>query len=146
MLNLMSVFNEKENLDIFFEKHNKNKKKIFEEIYLYLGGKDFGSNKDFKDKYQELLSHENNKKKILSSGLILQIYDYDSKLHLTDKNSTFNLTIDFLKRLKVKDEEKDKTKTEYIISKAYYTYYYNVIKNRKIKIKFENNSSELIKN
>ena len=143
MLNLMSVFNEKENLDIFFEKHNKNKKKIFEEIYLYLGGKDFGSNKDFKDKYQELLSHENNKTKILSSGLILRIYDYDSKLHLTDKNSTFNLTIDFLKRLKVKDEEKNKTKTEYIISKAYYTYYYNVIKNRKIKIKFGNNSSEL---
>ena len=144
MLNLMSVFYEKENFDIFFEKYGKIKTKIFEEIYLYLGGTDYISKKDFKDKYKEILSHENNKSKVLSSGLILKIYDdVDSTLLLTDQESTFILVIDFIKKVIIKNKKNNKKQKDYIISKTYCNYYYNVIKKRKLKYKLETNNSEL---
>ena len=143
MLSLMSIFYEQENLDIFFKKYNKQKTKIFDEIYSYLGSEDFKSKKDFQNKYKEILSHETNKRKVLSSGLILKIYEDDSKLHLTDQNSTFEITIDFLKRVEIENKENNKKSKSYIISKTYYSYYFNILKKRKIKFKLEENRSEL---
>ena len=144
MLNLMSVFHEKENFIIFFEKYGKIKTKIFEEIYLYLGGTDFISKKDFKEKYKEILSHESNKSKVLSSGLILKIYDkVDSTLLLTDQEYTFSLVIDFIKKIIIKNKNNNKKLKDYIISKTCYNYYYNVIKKIKLKYKLKSNNSEL---
>ena len=142
MLNLMSLFCEKENLDLFFEKHKKDKEKIFGEIYSFLGGREFESKEDFTANYMELLSREMNQKKILPSGLILQIRRDIKKLELTDKDSSFHISIECLKKIKILDKKANTQKTKYIISETYYSYYFETIKKNKMKYKYKNNLEE----
>ena len=73
----------------------------------------------------------------------MKIYKDDSKLYLTDQNSTFEITIDFLKRVEIENKENNKKAKSYIISKIYYSYYFNILKKRKIKFKLEANRNVL---
>ena len=141
MLNSMSFYYSNENLDIFFDKYKKSKQSIFGEIFSYLGGKGFKSKENFKKKFNELLSKEGGKK-VLSSGLILKINKYTTKLELTDEESSFTIFIEFLALIKFKDKMTNKEKFQYIISQPYFDYYYRKLKKNKIKYKFNNNPEE----
>ena len=142
MLNLMSYFYQQKDIDIFLENYKKEKEKIFAEIYSYLGEKEFYSQKEFEDNYMTLLKKEPNQKKILSSGLILQIGLNFSNLELTDQYSTFNISIDFIKKITFYDKTRNKQSEKYIISEIYYYYYYQKIRKKQIKYKFKDNSEE----
>ena len=52
----MSFFSEEANLDRFFNKHRKDKEKIFSEIYSYLYIRKFKNKEDFRQNYIYLLS------------------------------------------------------------------------------------------
>ena len=143
MLNLMSYCNPTKYLERFFEKYKKGSQKIFAEIYSFLGDEDFESKQEFENKYKSLLSSEENKSKELSSGLILRIKDDFSKLELTDKNSSFIITIDFIKRISILDEETKNLSQKFFVSEVYLFYYYENVKHKEIKYKFKNNSKEV---
>ena len=138
----MSFFSEEANLDRFFNKHRKDKEKIFSEIYSYLCVRKFKNKEDFRQNYIYLLSKEKNKKKILSSGLILEINKQFSNLLLKDEDSSFKIHIEYLKKVKMLDKKTNEFKTKYIISETYYSYYYRTIKKNKIKYKFKDKSEE----
>ena len=53
------------------------------------------------------------------------------------------MVIDFIKKVIIKNKKNNKKQKDYIISKTYCNYYYNVIKKRKLKYKLETNNSEL---
>ena len=142
MLNSMSFFSEKENLDIFLKKHRKNKETIFSEIYSYLGNRDFTDEQDFNQNCVHLLSSEKNKKKIIPSGLILEIDKDSGHLILKDEDSSFNIHINYIKRFRLLDNSTNEFKTNYIISDTYYSYYYETVKKVKIKYKFKDCSEE----
>ena len=128
-----------EDLDIFLNKHEKDKEKIFNEIREYLGKKKFISKKEFFDNYFSLLSKENNCSKTLSSGLILKIGDATNALELTDCQ-TFTIKIEYLKKIKIKSFKGNSYK--FIISERYFN---KIIKNTKdnhLKYKETNKSKE----
>ena len=114
-----------EDLEIFLNKHKKDKEKIFDEIHKYLGKKKFISKKEFFDNYISLLSKENNCSKTLSSGLILKIGDATNALELTDCQ-TFTIKIEYLKKIKIKSFKGNSYK--FIISERYFN---KIIKNTK---------------
>ena len=138
----MSYFYQKQELDKFFENHQKDKERIFEEIYSFLGNREFESKKDFRTNYIKLLSKEKDKKKELDCGLIIQIGEDLSNLELQGKNSTFTLSIDFMKKVQILFKKTNEFKTRYIISKTYFIYYYQNLKKNKIKYKFNNSIEE----
>lgn len=143
MLNLMSYYYPKGNFNSFFEKHEKDIQKIFAEIYEFLGDKEFKTHEDFKNTYKSLLSHEEDKFKELPSGLILKIGDNFSKLELTDKNSNFTISIDFIKKIPIFDKISNKTRKRFLISETYLIQYYKFLKHKEIKFKFKNISEEI---
>ena len=138
----MSFYYQKKDLDKFFELYEKDKENIFGEIYSYLGERKFNSKEDFKTNYLEILSKEKKERKKLSSGLILQKSKFSSRIELRDKNNTFNLAIDFIKKIELLDSKTNTFETNYIISETYFFYYYQKLKKNKIKYIFKNNSEE----
>ena len=138
----MSLFSEKENFDIFLKKHRKDKEKIFYEIYSYLGNREFKNKEDFRENYMNLLSQEENKKKILPSGLVLEIDNNFGNLQLRDENASFIIHINYLRKVSILDNETIEFKTKYIISETYYSYFYRDLKQNKITYKFKDNSEE----
>ena len=108
----MSFFSEEANLDRFFNKHRKDKEKIFSEIYSYLCVRKFKNKEDFRQNYIYLLSKEKNKKKILTSGLILEINKQFSNLLLKDEDSSFKIHIEYLKKVKMLDKKTNEFKTK----------------------------------
>ena len=143
MLNLMSFYYPQNYFNRFYEEHKKDKQKIFAEIYSFLGGEDFESNEEFVNKYRSLFSLKNNNPKELSSGLILRLRDNLSKLELTDKNLNFIISIDFIKKISILDEETKELRKKYFISESYFFHYYKNLKHKEIKYKFKNNSKEV---
>ena len=81
------------------------------------------------------MSKEKNKRKELSSGLILEIDKDFNNLVLKDKNSTFKIFIDYLKKVNIVYKKINQAKTIYIISKTYFTYFYKDLKRNEIKYK-----------
>mgnify|MGYP007070244319 FL=1 len=117
----MSIFypDANENFDTFLRilrQYKTSITNIFKEIYFYLGNKEFISRKEFKEKYISALSKENNNEKILKCGLILRTSLDDNKLELTDRNSTFVISINFLKIVPVVNRENNIEKKNYLFN------------------------------
>ena len=140
MLSLMSVFDEEHNFKIFLKKYKDDETKIFTEIYKYLGSKDFKTKQEFKHNYKKLLSKEKNQSKVLQSGLILQYDKIFYKLFLTDKNFTFKMPFEFLKKILIKNKQTNKMKQRFIISETYFSFRYNKDKKNTINYKLGNSN------
>ena len=137
MLNSMSLYYQKQNFDVFLEKHNEDKELIFDEINSLLGNQVFSTKKCFINALTKLFSSDGNKKRKLKSGLILKMDEDMPILHLTDKNNTFKIDIEFLKKIQILDKEKGNLEEKYIISQGYYSYILLTLKKGKIKYKFK---------
>ena len=140
---MYSVF---QDIDRFLQKYKSQKEEIFKEIDNYCYQK-FSEQFEFRRYVKEKLSKEPNECKKLKNKLFLKFDNIGEYLYLTDENSSFQLKIDFIKKIKMTYFEGKKNENKYIISEEYYDY---LFENKIVKYKLLNcsetnsmNSSEI---
>ena len=123
-------------IEVFLENFKKEKEEIFQEIDDFLEYKNFSKSCNFIEYAIKNLSKLPNQTQQLKRDLFLK-YNLKGKfVYLTDKESSFQLEINFIKKIKIDDYDGEK-KTNYIVSEEYY---YELFDKKIVKYKLKNNS------
>ena len=134
------------NIEIFLDKFEEKKEEIFKEIHEFFNYKTYSNLTEFIECFREKLSKEPNECKQLNNGLFLKYGLYEDCMYLTDKDkdSSFKLNIDYIKKIKTikkkKDTDKEESEEIYIISEQYYSY---IFQGKIVKYKLENESETI---
>ena len=131
------MYYEFQDIDIFLQKYKSQKEDIFKEIDNYFCNKKFSEQIEFSRYFKEKISKEPNECKKLNNELFLKFDNLGQYLYLTDENSSFELKINFIKKIKMTYPERKKIKKKYIISEEYYDY---LFENKIVKYKLRNDS------
>ena len=132
---MISVFDE--NIEVFLAKFKEKKEEIFQEIDDFFENQNFSKSCHFKNNAIKILSKLPNQTKQLNRNLFIKYDQIANFIYLTDEESSFTLTINYIKKINIDDYENEEKKTNYIVSK----YYYHKLFDKKIvKYKLKNSS------
>ena len=141
MENMIFVFDE--NIEVFLEKYKEKKEEIFQEIDDFFEKNNCSKSCHFINNAIKILSKLPNQTKQLNRNLFLKYNQTGNFIYLTDEESRFTLTINYIKKIKIDDYDGEKNKTNYIVSKYYYHKLFDEkIVKYKLKNKSETNSMD----